>query len=38
MRTEFRKAAIAVFALLGMSVAHAKAAGAAFDLTRAGSL
>ena len=38
MRTGFRKAAIAVFALLGMGVAHAKAAGAAFDLTRAGSL
>lgn len=38
MRTGFRKAAIAVFALLGMGVAQAKAAGAAFDLTRAGSL
>jgi hypothetical protein len=38
MRTAFRKAAIAIFALLGAGVAHANAAGRAFDLAREGSL
>jgi hypothetical protein len=38
MRTEFRKAAIAIFALLSVGVAHAKTAGGAFDLWDEGSL
>jgi hypothetical protein len=36
--TEFRKAAIAVFALLSVGFAHAKTADPAFDLSREGSL
>ena len=38
MRTEFRKAAIAIFALLGVGVAHAKTADLPFDLALEGSL
>jgi hypothetical protein len=38
MRAELRKAAIAIFAVLSASVAHAKTLDPAFDLARQGSL
>ena len=38
MKTELRKVALAIFALLGAGVAHAKVVDPAYDLSRDGSL